>query len=559
MSAWLEHLPILPVAIPLTAAAAMLLSAEPHRTTRTIIALVGALANLAAVVMLAYMAAGGMAAVWPEGIAVYRLGNWQAPFGIVLVVDRLSAVMLVLNAVLALASLVYALARWKRMGFYFHPLFQFLIMGVNGAFLTGDLFNLFVFVEILLAASYGLLLHGMGAARVKASVHYIALNLAGSFVFLIGVALIYGSSGTLNMADLAVRVHGLDAAERSLFEAGAAILGVAFLIKAGAWPLNFWLPSAYSAAAAPVGAFFSILTKVGFYALLRLGSLLSGSSAEGAPIPFDGDWLFGIGILTLTLGSAGMLMAQQPQRLTAYSVIVSSGTLLAALGVGMAGMKGAAVFYLVNSVLATGAFFMLSEMIERTGQAGGTDLDAALESYAVDFEEPLDPTEPDEVIGIVIPAAMAFLGMSFVLCALLVAGLPPLSGFVAKFLILSAALGDGPLEAMPAIVWALWVAILGSSFIGIIALGRMGIRLFWSLEEIAAPRLHLVEAAPVALLLLLSVALTAGAGPVTGYLSLAEAALAAPQTYIDAVLGLSKSSPLSSLSSLPIAPEGIDP
>ncbi len=536
MSGWLAHLPILPVAIPLIAAAATLLSGEPHRTARTVIALTATVANLAVTMILAYMAAGGIPAAWPEGIAVYRLGEWEAPFGIVLVADRLSAVMLVLNAVLALASLVYALARWKRMGFYFHALFQFLIMGVNGAFLTGDLFNLFVFVEILLAASYGLLLHGMGTARVKASLHYIALNLAGSFVFLIGVALIYGACGTLNIADLAMRVRSLDSADRTLFQAGAAILGVAFLVKAGAWPLNFWLPSAYSAAAAPVGAVFSILTKVGFYALLRLGSLLSGSSAEGAPIPFNDGWLFGIGILTLAVGSAGMLTAQQPQRLTAYAIIVSSGTLLAALGLDMAGMKGALVYYLVNSVLATGAFFMLSEMIDRAGQPQETGLEAALESYAADFDEPIDPGQPDEVIGIVIPAAIAFLGMSFVLCALLVAGLPPLSGFVAKFLILSAALGTGPLDTVPASAWALWAAVLGSGFISIIALARMGIRLFWSPEEIAAPRLHLVEAAPVALLLLLSVGLTIEAGPVMSYLSLAEAALAAPQLYIDAVL-----------------------
>lgn len=546
MSTWLEHLPILPVAIPLIAAAATLLSAEPHRTTRTVIAFTAALANLAAAITLAYMATGGMPTLWPEGIAVYRLGGWEAPFGIVLVADRLSAVMLVLNAVLALASLVYALARWKRMGFYFHALFQFLVMGVNGAFLTGDLFNLFVFVEILLAASYGLLLHGMGEARVRASLHYIALNLAGSFVFLIGVALIYGAGGTLNMADLAMRGRMLDAADRSLFEAGVAILGVAFLVKAGAWPLNFWLPSAYSAAAAPVGAVFSILTKVGFYALLRLGSLLPGSSAEGPPIPFSDGWLFGIGIFTLAVGSAGMVTAKQPQRLTAYAIIVSSGTLLAALGLDMAGMKGAVVYYLVNSVLATGAFFMLSEMIDRTAQPQETGLEAALESYAADFEEPIDPSQPDEVIGIAIPAAMAFLGMSFVLCALLIAGLPPLSGFVAKFLILSAALGPGPLDSTPAPVWALWAAVLGSGLISIIALARMGIRLFWSPEEIAAPRLHLVEAAPVALLLLLSVGLTVGAGPVTGYLALAEAGLATPQTYIDAVLGTGEGSLLSS-------------
>ena len=183
----------------------MLLFAEARRAPRTIIALVATLANLLVALALAYIASDAVPSIWPDGIAVYLLGGWQAPFGIVLVLDRLSALMLVLNAVLALTSLIYALARWRKAGPHFQSLFQFLIMGVNGAFLTGDLFNLFVFVEVLLAASYGLLLHGLGEPRVKAGLHYIAINLAGSFVFLIGVSLIYGVTGTLNMADVAAR------------------------------------------------------------------------------------------------------------------------------------------------------------------------------------------------------------------------------------------------------------------------------------------------------------------------------------------------------------------
>lgn len=543
MSGWLQHLPIFPVVIPLVAGAAMLLFADARRTTRTVIALFATLANLAAAAALVYMASEGMREIWPDGIAVYLLGGWQAPFGIVLVVDRLSAVMLMLNAVLALTSLVYALARWKRMGPHFQSLFQFVVMGINGAFLTGDLFNLFVFVEVLLAASYGLVLHGLGEPRIKAGLHYIAVNLAGSFVFLIGVSLIYGVAGTLNMADLAARVPALADGDRILFETGAAILGVAFLLKAGAWPLNFWLPSAYSAAAPPVAAIFSIMTKVGIYALLRLGSLLSASSESGAPAPFSDGWLFGIGLVTLALGAAGMLTAQQPQRLAAYCVIASSGTLLAALGLGGAGMKSAALFYLVSSVLATGAFFMLSEMIERTQRFGENVLAITFESFGL--EEQLDPSRPDDVVGTVIPAAMAFLGLSFVACALLVTGLPPLSGFVAKFMVLSAALGTTPLETLPISVWVLWAAVLGSSLIGVIALCKMGIRLFWSSEEIVTPRLHLIEAAPVAVLLLLSMALAAGAGPAADYLGLAGHSLSSPQIYIDAVLGSSLPPPFS--------------
>ncbi|MEO7464423.1 MAG: monovalent cation/H+ antiporter subunit D [Nitrosospira sp.] len=535
MIAWLQHLPVFPIVIPLVAGSAMLLFADAQRTARTVIALVATLANLVVAVTLACVANAAVPEIWPDGIAVYLLGGWQAPFGIVLVVDRLSAVMLVLNAVLAITSLVYSLARWRQMGPHFHSLFLFIVMGINGAFLTGDLFNLFVFVEVLLAASYGLALHGLGAPRVQAGLHYIAVNLAGSFIFLIGVSLIYGVTGTLNMADLAARVPALGEGDRILFETGAAILGVAFLIKAGAWPLNFWLPSAYSAAAPPVAAIFSIMTKVGVYALLRLGSLLSESSASGAPAPFSDGWLFGIGLVTLALGAAGMLAAQQPQRLAAYCVIASSGTLLAALGLGGAGMKSAALFYLVSSVLATGAFFMLSELIERTQRFGENVLALTFETFGL--EDPLDPTRPDDVVGVVIPAAMAFLGLGFIGCALLVTGLPPLPGFIAKFLILSAALDTAPLEVVPLSVWLLWAAVLGSSLVGIIALSKMGVRLFWSSEEIVTPQLHLIEVAPVAVLLLLTLALAAGAGPAMEYLNLAASSLSTPQVYIDAVLG----------------------
>lgn len=209
MSQWISHLPILPILLPLLAGAAMLLLGEARRRTRVALALGATLLQAGAALALLKVAGGGFPDLWPGGIAVYALGAWQAPFGIVLVADRLSALMLALTALLALAALVYALARWDRIGPHFHPLFQFLLMGINGAFLTGDLFNLFVFFEVLLAASYGLVLHGSGTLRVKAGLHYIAINLVASLVFLIGVALIYGAAGTLNMAHLALRLQEL--------------------------------------------------------------------------------------------------------------------------------------------------------------------------------------------------------------------------------------------------------------------------------------------------------------------------------------------------------------
>ncbi len=531
MNALILQLPILPIIVPLLAGAAMLLLPDAWRGARSALALLAVLLQGAAALALLAMADGALPAYWPDGIAVYALGAWRAPFGIVLVADRLAAVMLMLSAVLAFASLVYSLARWDHMGAHFHPLFQFLLMGLNGAFLTGDLFNLFVFFEVLLAASYGLVLHGSGTPRVRAGLHYVAINLAASLVFLIGVALIYGGAGTLNMADLARRMPALAGGDRALFEAGCAILGVAFLLKAGVWPLNFWLANAYGSAVAPVAAVFSIMTKVGVYALLRMATLLS---ADGAPAPFDGDWLFWIGMATLLFGSAAMLTEQKPPRLVAYCVIISAGTLLAGFGIGGAAVTGATLFYLVSSVLATGAFFMLCEMVERSQSYGANVLALTLESFGI--EDPVYSDRPDEVVGIAIPAAMAFLGLAFAACALLITGLPPLSGFVAKFWMLSAALGAATGTAQITLVWVLTVAVLASGLASIIALSRMGSRLFWGTQERSTPRLRVIEAGPVALLIFLSAALALVADPAVRYLQATGESLYAPQSYIQAVL-----------------------
>lgn len=168
MNAWLQHLPVLPVAVPLMAGAAMLLVKDTHRAARVGLGVLSILIQAAVAIALLCMTAGLVPNAWSGEIGVYLLGDWPAPFGIVLVVDRLAAIMLTLSALLGTTTLIYATARWDRAGVHFHPLFQFLLMGLNGAFLTGDLFNLFVFFEVLLAASYGLMLHGSGPARVAA-------------------------------------------------------------------------------------------------------------------------------------------------------------------------------------------------------------------------------------------------------------------------------------------------------------------------------------------------------------------------------------------------------
>ena len=217
MSGMGDHLMIAPVVLPLVASAAMLFLGEMRRGLKAAISVGSTLALVGIAIALLTMSDTAESV---SRVSVYPLGNWPAPFGIVLVVDRLSALMLLLTSILGAAAVVFSLARWHRAGAHFHSLFQLLLMGVNGAFLTGDLFNLFVFFELLLAASYGLALHGSGPARVKAGLHYIAVNLAASLLFLIGVSLIYGVSGTLNMADLAARIPGLVPESRAISEIG---------------------------------------------------------------------------------------------------------------------------------------------------------------------------------------------------------------------------------------------------------------------------------------------------------------------------------------------------
>jgi len=530
----LQHLPILPVAIPLFAGALLLLARDHQRRFKTGVNLLSLFAQLAVAITLVSLTLGGIASNWPHGVGVYLLGDWPAPFGIVVVVDRLSAAMLLLTALLGFSAWIYATARWERAGVHFAPLFQFLLMGLNGAFLTGDLFNLFVFFEVLLAASYGLVLHGSGVRRVSAGMHYIAVNLIASFLLLIAIGLIYAVTGTLNMADLAVRVGLLDGIDQHLFNAAAALLAVAFLIKAAAWPLNFWLPAAYGNATAPVAGVFAIMTKVGIYALLRLGLLLSGAGDDADSIfgGLWGAWMFYVGIATLVFGGVGMLATQQTERMAGYAVILSSGTLLAALGMPGATLTAPALFYLTVSVLTMGAFFPLLEMVERTQTFGADLLAVSLEAF--DLDDPEAPNHSDDVVGVTIPTAMAFLGMSFVACALLITGLPPMSGFVAKFSLLSAAVQAAATDTVHA--WVLIAAVLLSGLAGVIALCRTGIRLFWNVDDIIVPKLKPSEAAPVAALLLACVGLSFWAGTVIQYFDDTAHYLNNPAIYVDAVL-----------------------
>ena len=531
MNGWMNHLVIAPIVIPLLVGALMMLIDERRRTLKAALGVVSASVLLVLAVVLLFLtdhtATGADATV-----RVYRQGDWPSLFGIVLVLDRLSALLLVLTGVLGLSALIFSLARWQNAGAHFHSLFQFQLMGLNGAFLTGDLFNLFVFFEIMLAASYGLALHGSGLARVRAGLHYIAINLSASLLFLIGVSMIYGVSGTLNMADLAGRIAGVAPEDRGLLEAGAAILGVAFLIKAGMWPLGFWLPNTYTTVGAPSAAIISILSKVGIYAILRLWLLVFGESA-GTSAGFGGHWLLIGGVLTIAFGSVAVLATQNLARLAGASVLVSPGTLLAAIGAGQVAVTSGALFYMTSSVLAIAGLFLLIELVERGRMVGADVLAVTREAFGEGEDEESDD---DDAIGVSIPAIMAILGMAFMACALLLAGLPPLSGFLAKFAILEPLLAQGEGEGLPFTTWALLAALILSGLATVVAMTRTGIDVFWASPASELPRVRVVEIAPVMMLLALCVALTVQAGPVMRYMEDTARSLHGPHRYIQGVL-----------------------
>ena len=490
------HLLAGPILLPLAAAALQLLLGERRRGAAS------ALGALSCLGLLGFALA--LLAVVGDGTTlVYRIGGWPARFGIVLVADRLSALMLLLTAVLALALLPVVLGRWRRPGSALQPLAQFLLMGLNGTFLTGDLFNLFVFFEVLLAASYGLALHHPSAQRVGAGLHYIAINLLASLLFLVGVSLIFGVTGTLNMAALAQLVPQVPANTRALLHAGAAILGVAFLVKAAMWPLGFWLPRSYAAAPSAVAAMFAVMTKVGVYVLLRLSLLLFGAGAGAASAGFGSGWLLWGGAATVATGVAG--------------------SLLGAIGVGQPAVIAGALAYLVVSTLAVAAFFLLAGLIAPRDDAEEAPLLEAYDPGGLALYADEDESQPTQ------PAPVRLLAGGFFIAALLLAGLPPLSGFLAKFALLAPLVGAGA-EAM-----MLFALIVAGGLGTVVAMCRVGIQVFWE-DDWVFPPIHNGAVASVAILLGLCLLLTVlGEAPMR-YLQATAAQLHWPDGYIRAVL-----------------------
>jgi multicomponent K+:H+ antiporter subunit D len=441
-------------------------------------------------------------------IHVYTLGNWRAPFGIVLVVDRLSALMVCLTTALALPVLLFAVNGADAQGRHFHALFQLQIAGLNGAFLTGDLFNLFVFFEVLLLASYGLLMHGHGPERSRAGIAYVVLNLAGSILFLIALALLYGTLGTLNLADMARVMPRVPAGDQALVRTAMALLVVVFALKAALLPLSFWLPHVYAAASAPVAALFSIMTKVGVYALLRISTVIFPAA------PFTADllqpWLAPLAIATIAIGTLGTLAAQRLAHLVANLVVISTGTLLLTIAVPFAEATTAALYYLIHTTLVSAGFFLLTGLIAAgRGEAGDTFVQGP-------------PLRNAGALGVV-----------YFILAVAICGVPPLSGFIGKIMLLrSLQLTD--------IAPVAWTAFLASSFIPALVMARAASVFFWESgrTKVEVPVLRVGwPSVAIFVLLAASPVLSASADAVVGYARATAEELHAPHAYIEAVLG----------------------
>ena len=510
----MSHLPVLPILIPLFAAA-LALFFEHRRfgmAPQRAVAWVSMAAMLAVSLLLAAEAASGR-------IHVYLVGDWPARLGIALMVDRLSALMLVVGQLLGAACLLHACAGWDRRAPHFHAFFQFQMMGLNGAFLTGDVFNLFVFFEVLLIASYGLMLSGGRGERLRAGLHYVAFNVAASTLFLIALGLLYGLLGTLNMAEIAVRVAQLPAQDLALVQAAAGLLLVVFCAKAAVLPLYFWLPQTYTHAPAAVAGLFAVMTKVGLYAVLRVGTLSFG--AAGALDGFAWPALLVLGGVTLLLAALGVLASRRLRSLAAYLVLGSASTLFIAFALATAGTISAGLYYLAHSTFAGAALFLLADLIRRRRGAAGDrkDVIAAL---------------PDRTLP----------GVLFLVAAVSLAGLPPLSGFIGKLLLL---------QAVPAAStgWV-WALVLGSSLLMLVGLARAGTRLFWRVEpwpDTSPERLarytpatamkvapvRPLEAAATVLLLGYGITMSIAAAPLLDYTRAAAAQLQSPASYVEQV------------------------
>jgi multicomponent K+:H+ antiporter subunit D len=504
----MNHLVIAPVLAPL-ATAILLLLLPLHLNMKRLL-------NAISLAVTCFIAAELVILADVGQVIPYQLGDWPPPFGINLALDRLSAIMLSLTAVLAVGSSLHAMCGGDAKSPRFYPLFQLQLMGVHGAFLTGDLFNLFVFFEILLIASYGLMMHGADKRRVRASLHYVILNLTGSGIFLIGIAVLYGVVGTLNMADIAVKVGQVQPNSEWLLRVSAVLLLVVFGLKAALFPLCFWLPRTYAAAEPAVAALFAIMTKVGVYSILRTFTLMFGPEA-GPLVGVIDDYLLPAALLTLIFGTLGAGAAKRLGNMMGYLLLASVGLMMCAISLFSQQSLAAALYYMVHSTILSAGMFILVERIAESRDVG----DAIVGGYK--------PVAHETVWSV-----LFFVG------AIATVGLPPLSGFIGKAVVLKAT----PTSGTSVLIW---ITILASGLLSLLAMSRAGIQVFWAPADdgdklpnktaCGEPSVGIVRALlPLVVLLGMSLVMSIAAGPFLAYTNRAADQLVNPKQYIERVM-----------------------
>ncbi|QIR68999.1 Na+/H+ antiporter subunit D [Kocuria sp. KD4] len=376
-----------------------------------------------------------LANVWNQGPQVVHLGDWAAPYGIVMVVDQLSALMLVVSVVVSLAVLIYAVSEGVASGddegpiSIFYPTFLLLVAGVSHAFLAGDLFNLYVGFEILLTASYVLLTMGGTAQRIRAGVTYVVVSVISSILFLISLGMIYGATATVNMADLSVKLADLPQGTQMQLH---LMLLIAFGVKAAIFPLSFWLPDSYPTASAPVTAVFAgLLTKVGVYSIIRTETLLF----PGTQIK---DLLMWVALLTMIVGILGALAQIDIKRMLSFTLISHIGYMIFGIALGTQAALAAVVYYIAHHIVIQTSLFLVAGLIERRG--GSTNVDRLAGMLKI---SPL-------------------LGVLYMIPALNLGGIPPFSGFLGKVALLEAGVEAG--------TWLSYLLVGVSVFVSLLTL-----------------------------------------------------------------------------------------
>ena len=486
---------ISPVALPLIAAAVAFAFTGRRGVQRRV--------STTASLILAALSVVLLVQVSREGILVMQAGGWAAPFGISLVADHLAAIMVVISGVMAAATAVYALADIDpaREAMGYHPLFLVLVAGINGAFLTGDLFNMYVWFEVLLISSFVLLTLGNRRAQLEGGLKYVAVNLVSSLFFLVSIGLIYGLTGTLNMADLAIALR--DAPPGLVTVLGMLFL-VAFGIKAAIFPLFFWLPASYHTPPVAISAIFAgMLTKVGVYALIRAFTLLFTQDVGWTHQVLL--WLSGLTMLTGVLGAAAQ---NEIRKILSFHIISQIGYMIMGLALYTPLALAGAVFYLVHHIIVKANLFFVAGLVRRVG--GSFEL--------------------AEVGGLY--RKRPFLGILFLIPAFSLAGFPPLSGFWAKLVVV--------LAAVEVRSWAIVAVALVVGLLTIYSMTKIWQAAFWTPapegREIGPLPSRLLWV-PVAALAAITIVIGLWSGP---FLALAEASareLLDPAGYVRAVLG----------------------